>query len=171
MPVLLNSRHERFAQALYEGLPAHGAYVQAGYAANRGNAVRLKTKESVQKRLVELQGMAAEDADVTVDTLVRELESARVVAMTQGNPSAAVAATLGKAKLLGLMVERKEKGAPGDFDVAGRIVARWRENLARLTAEEPKLIEGEAIRSAEYAGKRRESCAPMSIGLALRSTT
>ena len=89
MPVLLNSRHERFAQALYEGLPAHGAYVEAGYAPNRGNAVRLKSNENVRKRLSELQGMAAENADVTVDSLVRELESARVVAMIKGNPSAA----------------------------------------------------------------------------------
>jgi hypothetical protein len=135
MPVLLNSRHERFAQALYKGLPAHGAYREAGYSANRGNAVRLKTNESVQKRLAELQGMAAADADVTVDTLVRELESARVVAMAKGNLSAAVGAIIGKAKLLGLLVERKEKGAPGDFDVADRIVARWRENLARLKDE------------------------------------
>jgi hypothetical protein len=135
MPVLLNSRHERFARALYKGLPADGAYVEAGYAANRGNAVRLKTNENVQKRLAELQGRAAENAVVTVDTLVRELESARVVAMTKGNLSAAVAATLGKAKLLGLIIERKEKGAPGDFDVADRIVARWRENLARLNDE------------------------------------
>jgi hypothetical protein len=141
MPVLRNSRHERFARALYKGLPAHGAYTEAGYAANRGNAVRLKTNESVQSRLAELQGMAAQDADVTVDTLVRELESARVVAMTKGNASAAVGAILGKARLLGLIVERKEKGGPGDFDVADRIVSRWRQNLARLDAEEPKLID------------------------------
>jgi hypothetical protein len=32
------------------------------------------------------------------------------------------------------------------FDVADRIVARWRQNLAQLNAEEPKLIEGEALR-------------------------
>ncbi len=69
--------------------------------------------------------------------------------MTQGNPSAAVAAIFGNAKLLGLMVERKERGAPGDFDVADRIVARWRQNLARLDAEGAKLIEGEAIRSQD----------------------
>ena len=145
MPVLLNSRHEQFVRALYKGLPAHGAYTEAGYSPSRGNAARLRSNESVQKRLAELQGMAATSADVTVDTLVRELESARIVAMTQGNPSAAIAATIGKAKLLGLMVERKEKGAPGDFDIANRIISRWRGNLARLNAEEPKMIEGQAV--------------------------
>ncbi len=68
-----------------------------------------------------------------------------MVVMTKGNPSAAVAATLGKAKLLGLMVERKEKGAPGDFAVAGRIIARWKQNLAKLNEEEPLTIEGEKV--------------------------
>lgn len=58
-----------------------------------------------------------------------------MVVMTKGNPSAAVAATLGKAKLVGLMVERKEKGAPGDFDVASRIIARWKHNLAKLNED------------------------------------
>ena len=58
--------------------------------------------------------------------------------MTKRNPSAAVAATLGKAKSLGLMVDRKKNGAPGKFDVAARIVPRWKENLAKLNAEDVK---------------------------------
>jgi hypothetical protein len=39
---------------------------------------------------------------VTVDTLVAELEEARQIALGVPAPSAAVAATMGKAKLLGL---------------------------------------------------------------------
>ena len=31
------------------------------------------------------------------------------------------------------------------FDVADRITARWKENLARLNAEEPLVIEGERV--------------------------
>ena len=31
------------------------------------------------------------------------------------------------------------------LDVADRIIARWRENLARLDAEEPRVIEAEAV--------------------------
>ncbi len=46
--------------------------------------------------------------------------------------------TLGKAKLLGLIVDRKENGAPGEFDVADRIAKRWKENLAKLNAEDAK---------------------------------
>ena len=44
---------------------------------------------------------------VTVDRLTKELECARQEALTQGQVSAAVAATMGKAKLFGLIVENK----------------------------------------------------------------
>ena len=44
---------------------------------------------------------------VTVDRLTEELEWARREALTQGHASAAVAATMGKAKLFGLIVENK----------------------------------------------------------------
>ena len=74
-----------------------------------------------------------------------DLRPVVAVTLTKGNPSAAVAATLGKAKLLGLMVDRKKNGAPGEFDVADRIIARWKQNLARLNAEEPLMIEGERV--------------------------
>ena len=47
MGPLSNGRWERFAQGLFEGLSADEAYVKAGYAANRGNASRLKANESV----------------------------------------------------------------------------------------------------------------------------
>jgi hypothetical protein len=36
--------------------------------------------------------------------------------MANGSPNAAVAAISLKAKLSGLLIERKEVGAPGDFD-------------------------------------------------------
>jgi len=44
---------------------------------------------------------------VTVDRLSEELELARQEALTQGQVSAAVAATMGKAKLFGHIVENK----------------------------------------------------------------
>jgi phage terminase small subunit len=40
MPVLPNSRHEAFVQALARGSSASAAYVKAGYKANTGNASR-----------------------------------------------------------------------------------------------------------------------------------
>jgi pyruvoyl-dependent arginine decarboxylase (PvlArgDC) len=53
---------------------------------------------------------------VTEDSLIEELEQARLAALEAEQASAAVAATMGKAKVCGLLVERKETGKPGDFD-------------------------------------------------------
>ena len=50
MPPLRNARHEAFARALFEGETADEAYVKAGYSENRGNASRLKAKESILNR-------------------------------------------------------------------------------------------------------------------------
>src|SRR5262245_1488510 len=47
-------------------------------------------------------------AEVTVASLLNELEDARKLAEKINQPSAAVAATLGKAKVAGLIVDRKE---------------------------------------------------------------
>lgn len=47
-----------------------------------------------------------------------ELEESRMLAMAMGNPGAAVAATVAKCKLMGLMVEKRQEmppGAPGSL--------------------------------------------------------
>ena len=54
MPVLANPRHERFAQALHDGKTADEAYIIAGFQKNRHNASRLKTNETIRKRVDEL---------------------------------------------------------------------------------------------------------------------
>jgi len=58
----------------------------------------------VTARLAELRAPIMKKAQITVEDLLRELEEARTVAMTCETPqsSAAIAATMGKAKLLGL---------------------------------------------------------------------
>ena len=48
---LQNARHELFAQSLAQGMTADAAYETAGYSENRGNAIRLKAKESVKARV------------------------------------------------------------------------------------------------------------------------
>lgn len=73
MAALDNPRHERFAQALAEGMSATDAYVWAGFKANDGNASRLKGNERVVARLAELTAKGAERAEVTVERVVREL--------------------------------------------------------------------------------------------------
>ena len=110
MPPLENPSWERFAQELAKGKTAGEAYVLAGYKANDGNAIRLKGNERLLARVQELLGRSAARAEATVASILNELEEARKLAAEINQPSAAVAATLGKAKVAGLIVDRKEVG-------------------------------------------------------------
>jgi phage terminase small subunit len=106
----LSHRHERFAQELAKGFSASEAYVNAGYEQNDGNASRLKGNEKIKARVAELQARGAKRAEITIASLVEELEEARQAALMADTPqsSAAVTASMGKAKLLGLVVDKTE---------------------------------------------------------------
>jgi phage terminase small subunit len=56
--------------------------------------------------LEQLQAEAAKRHGTTIDSLTTELEAAREMAMNSGQPSAAVSATMGKAKLHGLVKDK-----------------------------------------------------------------
>jgi phage terminase small subunit len=108
MPALTNAKHERFAQALAKGDTSDGAYVSAGFSANRGNAARLNANESVRKRVAELQEKAAEKVETTIADIVAQLDEDRTFAIKCEAPAAAIAATMGKAKVLGLIVDKSK---------------------------------------------------------------
>ncbi|WP_024717945.1 terminase small subunit [Pseudomonas putida] len=73
-------------------------------------------KPQVQARIEELRNQVMDRHEITVDTLLLELEQARRLALETKKAAAAVTATMGKAKLLGLdkqIVELTGKdGAP-----------------------------------------------------------
>lgn len=73
MPILKNSRYERFAQAIAQGESASAAYVAAGYPAHASNASRLSRNEQVRSRIDELLSDGAKRAGVTVQRIVEEL--------------------------------------------------------------------------------------------------
>ena len=56
------------------------------------------------------------EIEYTREKLLAELESARKVAEKAKNGSAMATATLGKAKILGLIIDRREVGDVGAFD-------------------------------------------------------
>jgi hypothetical protein len=62
----------------------------------------------VAKAIEGTQEAHAERCNVTIDGLTDELEAARILAYNNGQASAAVSATMGKAKLHGLLVEKRE---------------------------------------------------------------
>src|SRR5215470_3408238 len=83
-------------------------------------------------------------------SILNELEEARKQAVEINQPSAAVSAIVAKAKLAGLIVDKKEVGKPGEFE--GMNVDELRELIARGIA---KLGIG-----AEGAGEEGEGGAP-----------
>jgi phage terminase small subunit len=108
MPILSNPRHEKFAQGLAEGKPAINAYELAGYKPDRGAASRLSANVSIQARVAELQGKAAESAIVTLEGLIQEAGELQVAGLKLNQISAAVAALTAKAKLAGFWVDKAE---------------------------------------------------------------
>lgn len=99
---------------------------------------------------------------VTVDSLLEELDEARALALRVDQPSAAIQASTTKAKLVGLMVDRKESGAPGDFSHLGtteEVLAKARELLgdeAAASLERSLLTAQPTEPEAEPAEQRPE---------------
>jgi len=137
VPVLDNAKHERFAQALARGATADEAYVEAGYSANRGNATRMKANESILERARELQAKGADLTLVTIQSLTDELEEARLGAATAGQHAAAVSATMGKAKLHGLLIDKKQVAGPRGGPLQVVDVTR----LKGMTTQELEVLE------------------------------
>jgi hypothetical protein len=133
MPALDNPRWERFAQAIVEGLAnsdrkpySQGrAYIAAGYTAKdqgkRGGSAEcaasrlLNRVKPILERVRELQAIAARNAAETAEKMVRELNEIQYEARADKAHAAAVAAVLGKAKILN--VDTQEQ-TPTDFKSA-----------------------------------------------------
>ena len=141
MSVLKNPKHERFAQELAKGKSAAEAYENAGYKKNTGNAATLKSQQSISTRINELlsereqmhaqaTARAVERVSLTKEwvlgTLIENVQRAmQAEAVTdregnetgeytyQGHVANRSLELLGKE--LGMFVDRKEVGGPGDF--------------------------------------------------------
>jgi phage terminase small subunit len=140
MPVLKNSRHEKFVQLLFEGEPAVRAYELAGYKPHQGNSSRLRWFEMVQGRLAELQAAAAKRSEITVESLMAELEDARQKATDLNQLSAAVRATGEKIKLSGLAVQKIEVTNTNDFEPCETIEEVTTTLLKALTSDIPDAV-------------------------------
>ena len=85
MPILKNTKHELFAQALVKGRTADEAFSAAGYTPNPSNAQRLKCNEVVKARVAEIKAQLAENAiqaaQFTGMTEARVLEELSYIAL------------------------------------------------------------------------------------------
>ena len=104
----LTPKQENFCLAYLETGNASEAYRRSYNAQNMKpesinvNACKLLSDAKIAQRLDELRAPVIAKAQLTVEDLLRELEEARRLAIDTEQPSPAVSATMGKAKLLGL---------------------------------------------------------------------
>lgn len=108
MSELKNIKHEKFCQFYIETGNASEAYRRAFPDSKMKDnslhveASRLLNSPNVSLRVSELRQEHKERHKLTVDDLLIELEEARKAGLEFESASAMVAATMGKAKLLGL---------------------------------------------------------------------
>src|SRR5260370_4559972 len=138
MPALPNHRQERFCQLVKQGVPAIRDYPMAGYNAHRSAQARLCGNVRIKRRLAELTRGLAAKTRVTVEMITDQLDEDRAFARRLKQPAAAHAATVSKAKLHGLLVDRKESGAPGEFgalQTCDEVLALVRQELGHEAAD------------------------------------
>jgi phage terminase small subunit len=109
----LDPVRERFAQEYHGTGNASEALRRANPKAKKWKqhslhveASKVLSEPEVSLRLEQLQVEAAKRHGTTIDSLTSELEAARDGAMGTGQFSAAVSATMGKAKLRGLVKDK-----------------------------------------------------------------
>jgi hypothetical protein len=141
MPVLPIPRHERFAQQLASGMSGTAAYEAAGYKPSPGAASRLSKSDKIRQRVADLlsereqrHSKAVEKAiertaltkEWVIGRLIENAEralQARGVVTAKGEPTGeyrydgmvANRALELLGKELGMFIDRKEVGAPGEF--------------------------------------------------------
>ena len=110
-------RIERLACELAVGKTVEEAMLAAGYSAKTAAQGRIKHGErsvsphkhpDVAARMDEIQAAAREDARPTVDDIVAKLERSFCGAVADRKWSAATQAAMGQARVLGLLVDRKQ---------------------------------------------------------------
>ena len=119
----MTPKQEKFARLYIELGNASEAYRQSYNAArmkpatvNRA-AKQLIDNPKIAARLEELRTEHQRRHEVTVDSLTMDLEEDRQLAREMGQAAAAVGATLGKAKLHGLLKGKQE--------TPGTLVIKW----------------------------------------------
>lgn len=107
----LTVKQEKFCQGVAKGLTYSGAYREA-YDAGKMKpetinrvATDLMKSPKITARIEKLRQRSLKRYDLTVDDIISELEEAREVAKETKTSAAMVSASMGKAKLLGMVVD------------------------------------------------------------------
>lgn len=105
----LTAKQQRFAEEYCSnGFNATQAAISAGYSKKTAQeqSSRLLSKVITQEAIKAFMDRATKRAEITVDDLIKELDENRSLALDVTQVAAANQATMGKAKLLGLDVQK-----------------------------------------------------------------
>ena len=114
---LLNPRQQKFVQAIVEGKTQLEAYKAAGYSYAkmsdenaRRQAVKYMRTPRIAQALADARAAAIERISLSADDIVEQLMEARAIALScePRQVGAAVAASMGAAKILGHIVEHRQ---------------------------------------------------------------
>lgn len=119
MPVLRNTKHEAFAQALAKGSNISDAYVLAGYRKSRSAASRLSTNVNIERRVREIQNKVSEKAEWSAADRLASLKKIHD-AQVKDDPRIAIQAIAEANKMQGSHAAQKHQhsGAIGTYDLA-----------------------------------------------------
>lgn len=119
-----NPRHEKYAQALFNGVTQSEAYVAAGFDATTPNSIKvgashLADNPAVQMRIRELQVRAARRSEIKKSDVLDWLIQDRNLARDLKQVAASIRAAELIGKELGMFVDRKEikTGELDDIDL------------------------------------------------------
>lgn len=115
----LTAKQARFKDEYLIDNNATQAAIRAGYSKKtaKSQGQRLLTNVDIAAAIKVGQKDIAKRNGLTIDDILDELEEARKIAKEEGKGAPMVAASMGKAKLLGLIVDKAETKTEGNISI------------------------------------------------------
>ena len=119
----LTAKQEQFAHLVANGMAYNAAYREAYNPDTmsekhvNNKASELANRGDIGGRIAQIQADIREKLMVSKESVTRELEEARLVAAAKEQGAAMVSASMGKAKLHGLLVETHDVNHKGSVSV------------------------------------------------------
>lgn len=123
--MLKDPRQERFCKLYVKETARGGTAVDAyrqvytkakGFNCAAAGAWRMLRKPQVASRIMEMRMDIKRKADITFEKILTDYQEALQLARAKGDPGNIIAAAREQAKLVGLLIDRKEVGSAGDFE-------------------------------------------------------
>jgi phage terminase small subunit len=113
----MNDKQRAFVREYLIDRNATQAAIRAGYSEKTAYSIgqRLLKKVEVAEAIKAGESEHAERCAVTIESLTKELDEDRLLARDNSQPSAAISAVLGKAKLHGFMTDKADVNVTGNI--------------------------------------------------------